>query len=1165
MHLKQLKLAGFKSFVEPTVIPFSSQLIAVVGPNGCGKSNIIDAVRWVMGEGSAKNLRGESMTDVIFNGSSTRKSVGQASVELIFDNSLGRLTGQYASYQEIAVKRTVTRDGDSFYYLNGSRCRRRDITDIFLGTGASARGYSIIGQDTISRLVEARPEELRVYLEEAAGISKYKERRRETLQRIEKTRENLARVSDIREELAKQLSRLERQAKAAEHYKTLKQSERLCKAEILVLKRQELLQESNSVHQELAQLSLQYEAHQSKKVASIKESVHLRETLQLEQDTLQQAQQKLYQLNTEIARLEEAVQQQARELQRLTADKEQIEKDKQVTDRQLKAHQQNLLVSEEALEDLQKKQESLREVLDEQQEILAAHEQQKSEHDILWQQMQTALHDAQREVQIEQVNLQHLEQRYQQTALRLKKMDEEQSELIIDNIEAELSSLQIEHGQLAKAHEAKMRDYQTIRHKGIQLREEQAEVEQQLYQAHDQVQSLIKEHAAMLAEQHATLRQSSNKELPEAWKSKPRLAETLEVPSQWLLACELVLGEYLETIVLESTASLWPVLAEFKGQGILFAQALNPPPHSASYPRLIDQVKGVFPCAPTAFEKIFAAQDLTQALSWLPHLANDQSIVTADGYWVGPGFIKAANLKEEDQSGILFRKQALSALTKTLTIEQENLAKLQVLRDQTHGSLNENERLLAALQEEVQISQDALIKIETAIQNKQQIIEHTLKRKAAIQEERSQLETMQAALFQEKSNTEKKWQTIAANEALQKEKLRELKDIKTDWDGKVHATRALVDEAKAFLHRAEMQYNTEQLKVQQLRDNIEREERQLLMYAERLALLMTRYNELISPSKLETTSLNDKLKAHNQLNEKAIKQQEAVAHLQKELDEYDKVIKQEELQAQALQAKIQQEKLNEQRLNLRADHFIEALNELDMKVEDVEPNLSDVSLPEKEQALAVLEEKIKRLGAINLVAIEEYQMENARKAHLDEQYHDLTDALLTLEAAIAKMDKETQLCLKDTFDQVNERFQVLFPRLFGGGRAMLQLTCDNLLEAGVLIMAQPPGKRNSSIHLLSGGEKAMTAVAFVFAIFQLNPSPFCMLDEVDAPLDDLNINRFCDLVREMSELVQFFFITHNKVTMELADHLIGVTMREPGVSRIVAVDVDVALSMVEGS
>lgn len=1165
MHLKQLKLAGFKSFVEPTVIPFSSQLIAVVGPNGCGKSNIIDAVRWVMGESSAKNLRGESMTDVIFNGSSTRKSVGQASVELVFDNSMGRLTGQYASYQEIAVKRVVTRDGDSFYYLNGSRCRRRDITDIFLGTGAGARGYSIIGQDTISRLVEARPEELRVYLEEAAGISKYKERRRETLQRIEKTRENLARVADIREELAKQLQRLERQAKAAEQYKTLKQSERLCKAEMLMLKRQQLLQESDGVHQRLGQLSLEYETHQSKKTASIKESVHLRERLQLEQDALAQVQQKLYQLNTEIARLEEAIQQQERELQRLTADKEQLEKDREITEFQLQTHQQNLRLSESTLNDLQKKQESLRDALDEQQAILAEHEQQKRACDIAWQQTQTALQDTQREVQIEQVNLKHLEQRYQQTVLRLKKMDEEQSGLVIDTTEAELRALAIEHKRLAKTSKAKTSDYQTIRHKGIQLREEQAQIEQQLYQAHDQVQSLMKEHAAMLAEQHAILRQSGNKALPEEWKSKPRLAETLDVPSQWLLACELVLGEHLEAIVLESTASLWPVLSELKGQGILFTQALKTSSPSAAYPRLIDQVKGIFPCAPVAFEKIFAAQDITQALSWLPHLTQDQSVVTTDGYWMGPGWIKAANLKEEDQAGVLFRQQALSALTKALSIEQENLAKLQVRRDQIHAFLNENERLLTTLQEEVQISQDALIKIETAIQNKQQIIEHALKRTAVIQDERSQLETMQAELFQEKSNAEKRWQRIVANEVLQKEKLAEFKAIKIDWDGKVHATRALVDEAKAFLHRVEMQYNTEQLKVQQLCENIEREKRQLSMYGERLVLLITRYNELTSPSKLEIISLNDKLKAHNQLNEEAIKQHGVVAHLQKELDKYDEVIKREELNAQALQAKIQQEKLNEQSLNLRAEHFIEALNELDMKADDVESHLSNDLLPEKEQALAALEEKIKRLGAINLVAIEEYQMESARKAHLDEQYHDLTDALLTLETAIAKMDKETQSCLKETFDQVNERFQALFPRLFGGGRAMLELTCDNLLEAGVLIMAQPPGKRNSSIHLLSGGEKAMTAVAFVVAIFQLNPSPFCMLDEVDAPLDDLNINRFCDLVREMSKLVQFFFITHNKVTMELADHLIGVTMREPGVSRVVAVDVDVALSMVEGS
>ena len=1165
MHLKQLKLAGFKSFVDPTVVPFSSQLIAVVGPNGCGKSNIIDAVRWVMGESSAKNLRGESMADVIFNGSSQRKSVGQASVELVFDNSLGRLSGQYASYQEIAVKRLVTRDGDSFYFLNGSRCRRRDITDIFLGTGAGARSYSIIGQDTISRLIEARPEDLRAYLEEAAGVSKYKERRRETLQRISQTRENLARVADIRDELGKQIQRLERQAQAAKRYTSLKQEERLCKAEILALKWRVLTTEQTKVQQQLTQLSLQQEHHRSNMTGSIKETSHLRESLHEAQEVFQQIQVTFYQLKTDIARLEETVQQQQREKQRLTTDKQQIEADLLTATTQCQHDSEALISCEQERLVLQEHVVTLQGKLEEQQAALTANEQQKLAWDKQWQQVQAAFNKVQREAQVEQVRLQHLEQSYQQAQVRFEKIKNEQAELIVEDMQQALSTLQMQQIDLAQQQALSADNLQQSLEAGASLRQQLTATEQQLHQAQDKTQSLVTEKAALEAAQNAALRhvKKDASSLPQ-WDDLPRLAEVLTVPEPWLDAFELVLGESLQAIVLESMDVVLPTLSEFQGHSALFVQSTPIIEDPSPYPRLSDKINGVIPCGHYALDQIFAAEHLEEALLWLPTLTKQQSVVTADGYWLGPGWVRVEGIKGDDAAGLLSRQQALVKLKSALVGEQERLTGLQVTRDHLYARLAENTQEHSLLQQTLVMRQAALRTCDSELSNQQQLLQRALSRIAALNEEHEELQCTIEDLVTQKMYIEQKWQTATRATLKHEEQLQTLNEEKSAWEGTLVLLRKTTDELCKVLQQAQLQSHSESLKTQQLQDNIAREQRHIDTLNERLAMLLARVNALTTPDNELSTSLNEKVMAHDQLNDELTTQQQRVDDLQRQLNDSERFYKEEEQHVNVVQEKLQKEQLHEQGLSVRAESIVDALTELETNVDILLATIpADVTLQMREEILVALDEKIKRLGAINLMAIEEYQTEFERKQHLDEQYADLIDALTTLDAAIAKMDKETQLRLKDTFDQVNTSFQALFPRLFGGGRAMLELTCDNLLEAGVLVMAQPPGKRNSTIHLLSGGEKAMTAVALVFAIFQLNPSPFCMLDEVDAPLDDLNVRRFCELVKEMSQFVQFLFITHNKVTMELADHLIGVTMREPGVSRVVAVDVEEALSMIQ--
>lgn len=1165
MHLKQLKLAGFKSFVDPTIVPFSSQLIAVVGPNGCGKSNIIDAIRWVMGESSAKNLRGESMVDVIFNGSTTRKSIGQASVELVFDNSMGRLLGPYASYQEIAVKRLLTRDGQSFYYLNGSRCRRRDITDIFLGTGAGARSYSIIGQNTISRLVEAHPDELRAYLEEAAGVSKYKDRRRETLQRIQQTRDNLSRVADIRGELGQQLKRLERQASAAERYKSLKQESRLCKAEILRLKQRLVREEQEHVLSCLNRLSLQQEEGRSRLTGYKKEEIYVRELLERYRDDFQQTQKQFYELGTEIARLEEALLQQQREQQRLSIEKEQVTLELQTAEEQLLKDQAMLVTCESECLGSRVRVQSLKEDLLLRQGLVNDLASKKTALDQQWKVMQAELNQKQRDTQLETLRLQHMQEQEQKLQIGLEKNQQEQANTSVDVLQHALSTTASQLDILSQQSQTAAEAHRQMLEKGRLLRDELTMIEQQLHQSQDKVQKLATQTAALQAMQHGALRHAKkNQTETDKWAQSPRLAEVISVSSEWLSACEFVLGEALHAIMIEDIDSLSSDLPRIKGCASLFVESKTYQSEKSLYPRLVDNITGALPCGFPNMERVFAAETLEQALAWLPSLNSEESVVTKDGYWLGEGWVKVHGIDSEDASGLLARQHELLGLEKDLVTANEHVLTLQSQRDQTYDSWVANTSEQASLQKILVESQDILRLQQLDYDKKQQSLEQVTRRLVVLAEEYDELQSSLEELSLQKITTDSDHHHATEAVLVQEQALKDIIVLTATIEQEHTTARHASASVQTLLNEAELNDHKNTLKAQQLRESIHREQRQMDSCRARLSQVLTRYQELNLPDEQHTASLQEKITLHHQREMELNTQQQQLDEATQQLQQIEHTIKNEEQQANSLQEQVQQEQLKEQGLSLRAASLDESLVALGPDVTALLQSIPEnVTIEMREEQLKSIDEKIQRLGAINLMAIEEYKTELDRKTHLDTQYDDLTEALATLDAAIAKMDKETLLRLKDTFEQVNKSFQALFPRLFGGGRAFLELTCDNLLEAGIIVMAQPPGKRNSTIHLLSGGEKAMTAVALVFAIFQLNPSPFCMLDEVDAPLDDLNVTRFCEVVKEMSSLVQFLFITHNKVTMEMADHLIGVTMREPGVSRLVTVDVEQALSILE--
>lgn len=1165
MQLKQLKLSGFKSFVDPTIVPFSSQLVAVLGPNGCGKSNIIDAVRWVMGEGSAKTLRGESMADVIFNGSSGRKPVGQASVELVFDNNMGRFSGQYASYQEIAIKRVVTRDGDSSYFLNGGRCRRRDITDLFLGTGAGTRGYSIIGQNTISQIVDAKPEELRAYFEEAAGVSKYKDRRRETQQRIQHTRENLARVGDICRELHSQLQRLERQAAAAKKYKLLKQEERECKSDILVLKWNALTQELQQKNTELSQLRLKYEEEQAIAASMSNRHAQLESERTQAQEAYQQEQTRFYQVRNEVTRLQDLQQQQIREQQQLKLDIEQATNDVQQAKSQLEQDTHAHQLSHDKCAQLKLHTEALASKLDGVKHILQEKQTQEASWNAKQRSIQSQLSQYQREMHVENLKVQHLEQRRQETMIRLEKAEAERALCVLPEEEAALNALQQQQNLAEEAYQqAKLQLQEEMKH-GEVLRETLKDIEKQLRVAQDESQSHHSEFAAVQASLQASLLDMKpSASLLDSFQHHARLVEVIQVEETWRSACEWVLGESLHAITLDSLDSLSTSLSSFIGQRAVFVTSIATQDKTAAFPRLSDKVTGFNPAWHSSLENVFTADNLEMAYSWLSEIADHQSIITANGFWIGKGWVRIADFAKQDEASLLLRKAALAKLQMTLENALGRVNQLQQERNKQHELLAAHEKsqqvLIKQRDECLQLLQD----INNRLYQKQHSIEQATLRTNRLQIEVEELFMQLETLAVEHMRSEEALVLARQqSEAYEKEN-QQLLSEKSVWDEALIASRTQVEEARTALHEASLQLNKEQLLAQQLSAAIVREQTRIDTLALRLENLHARCTSVEAPENATHQLLLQAIEQHQQLESALNVAHEKQEGLQIQLKEVHQVKLQQEQKIAAVQEQMVALQLAEQSCRARMDMLVEPLTELNIEPSSRMSELaSELTLDVREQQLTLTVDKIKRLGAVNLVAIEEYETELARKTHLDEQSRDLNEALATLEVAIAKMDEETKSRLKETYEQVNDLFQALFPRLFGGGHARLQLTCDNLLEAGIVVMAQPPGKRNSSIQSLSGGEKAMTAVALVFAIFQLNPSPFCMLDEVDAPLDDLNVGRFCDLVKEMSQYVQFLLITHNKVTMELADHLIGVTMREPGVSRIVAVDVEEALSLVE--
>jgi len=1164
MRLSKIKLSGFKSFVDPTTIAFPSNLLGVVGPNGCGKSNIIDAIRWVLGETSAKTLRGDSMADVIFSGASDRKPVGQASVELNFDNSDGTVSGPYAGFSEVAVRRVVSRDGTSQYYLNNTRCRRKDIAHLLLGTGLGANGYSIIEQGMISRLVEAKPEELRAFLEEAAGISKYKERRRDTGHRIRHTRENLERLSDLREEVDKQLAHLKRQASGAKRYKSLKEQQRRVGAELLALRLRALSGEIRGQESELNEKQVALDSTIATQRSLENRIERLRDDHTTRNDHFNEIQGSYYKVGAEIARLEQSLRHRSELSQRQ-------QEDLQATDEHLKEIDSHISSDLTEIQEFERLLEELNPSLAE------AHQRQQASVEALrqadtamenwredWDRVVGELAETDRSIEVEKARIEQLSTQRQRLERETEKFGAERAALSTAELEQHLERLIAEEETRKAACDEAARTSASAWHRIQALRERDRNVSAHLDKVRGKLQTDRGRLTSLEALQEAALGKVSAQ--VNGWLegqelgANPRLAQKLEVTPGWERAVETVLGAYLQAVCVDSIDAVAANLADLADGGVTLLSTVTTSQSSDTRPSMLSaHVAG--PGIARLIDGIHVAESLQAALELRKELSGHDSVITQDGIWLGSNWLRL-NRSDDPQVGVLAREDEIKRLKLDTDSGARQVAETEQTRMEIRTQLERLEQTGAQALTDANEHQQRYTETKSELEMGRTRLEQERSRAAALSRGITELDTETRSVSTALHDSQTGLET-----ARERHEDLELEQAKLEQARAQHQERFAEAQERAEADRERSQAMALQLESQRSSkesataalERIREQQEHLLRRRQELGLQLDEARAPLDEEKKKLTEqLDERLRIETDLS--------TARHAMEMVDDELREVEQQRADKEQL-VNSARENLDESRLSVRETQVrSEAVREQFVQT-SFDLDVITTELPEEatselwEESAEKLERSIHRLGNINLAAIDELAEQSERKEYLDAQFSDLSDALETLENAIRKIDRETRSRFKETFDQANVGLGRLFPRLFGGGHAFLAMDGDDLLNSGVTVMARPPGKRISTIHLMSGGEKALTAVALVFSIFELNPAPFCLLDEVDAPLDDANVGRFSEIVKEMSEQVQFVLITHNKTTMEAMHQLIGVTMSEPGVSRLVAVDIDEAVQL----
>ncbi|MFH7044071.1 chromosome segregation protein SMC [Paucibacter sp. JuS9] len=1169
MRLNSIKLSGFKSFADPTNFQLPGQLVGVVGPNGCGKSNIMDAVRWVLGESKASELRGESMQDVIFNGSGNRKPASRASVELVFSNEDARAGGQWNQFTEIAVKRVLTRDGTSSYFINNQPVRRRDVQDVFLGTGLGPRAYAIIGQGTISRIIESKPEEMRMFLEEAAGVSKYKERRRETENRLKDTRENLTRVEDILRELNNNLEKLERQAEVAASYRSLQEQGTLKLHQLWFLKHRDAAGEEARVKTAQSEAVNALEARMAELRHVEAELETVRQAHYAAGDELHASQGRMAEAQLEVSRLEEriryVVEGRNRVEQRIAELKAQ---DQQWQERSaLAAEELDNIAAQIAM-------------AEEQSEILAA---QAEEQSLNLPTIEDGLRAAQGKANEQRVHVTQVQQQIQVLAADSRNIEEQSRTL-----RTRRERLATERAGLAAPDTEKLAELKT---QSAAADEQRELADARLHELSEQVPALDEARAAAQSDSNTQLARQADlsarlealralqEKVQTEGKLKPWLAKhgldglaglwtRLHIETGWENALEAALRERMGALEVGRLDTVRAFAADAPPARMAF---YSPPPAGIAnthetLPRLSELLRlndaGLKALLNDWLEGVYTASSIEEALAGRSKLTHGEVIMTREGHAVSQ-FAVAFYAPDSEQAGLLARAQEIENLERELRAQGliTEDAKTRVVR--AEAAYSEAAQRLAGVRREASEAQTRAHQLHVELLRLSQQAEAASNRRNQLEEELAEIDAQEEELQERRMTGEARFEELDMQLASTQEKHAELEE------GVINAERKLA-EAREQLRALERRSQEAQFSARALAAR-----RGELQRSIETAQAQVQQNQASSESlQNELTTLNDAAAQAGLQDALALKaeREQALAAVRSNYDDLSLRLRKADEQRleferslDPLRERITKLQLEEQAAQLGGAQYMEQLTAANVDMALLAQSIEEgqVKLYGLQGEIDRINREIAALGAVNLAALDELTSARERKTFLDAQNADLQSAMKTLEDAIHKIDLETRDLLGATFEQVNMHFGRMFPTLFGGGQARLVMTGDEILDAGVQVMAQPPGKKNSTIHLLSGGEKALTAIALVFAIFQLNPAPFCLLDEVDAPLDDANTERYAKLVSEMSAGTQFLFISHNKIAMEMAKQLIGVTMQEQGVSRIVAVDMEAALTMAE--
>ena len=1164
MRLTQVKLSGFKSFVDPTSIHVPGQLVGIVGPNGCGKSNVIDAVRWVLGESRASALRGDSMQDVIFNGAGSRKPLARASVELIFDNSLGRASGQWSQYAELSVRRVLQRDGESSYYINGTHVRRRDITDVFLGTGLGPRAYAIIEQGMISRVIEAKPDELRVFLEEAAGVSRYKERRKETEHRLSDARENLARVNDIRTELGAQIEKLEGQAKIASRYKELQQDLQHKQHLLWYLRRRDASTDRDKHARDIAGVANEVEAGtaQLREVESRVETA--RQAHYGTGDALNTAQAAVYAANAEVARHES-------ELRHVEESRGRLESQHTERRAQLGAWRDQRAQLTQALHMWAARAGGAKQRVADAQASLAAESARLPEAEQAYRAALEQLNESRSRQQqaesrllLDQQSIAHLEGSLQSLAQRRERLEAELQSLA----EPDAAGMQAANERVLeldrriadeeRALDALLAECERLGAASAAAAEAQAEASREQTAADAQLATLKQVQAA--AEEEAPLHEWLARH---QLASLPRFWQKIRIEHGWETAVESVLRERLHALELGNSGALGrdrpPVKASLfePGSAGALPQAPGLVPLQSKVHAADARLGGALG---DWFANVYAAEGVPGAAQ-RGALAPGAVLVNRDGDQFTRHTV-SFHAPDPADAGILARQAEIEELEercKSLAAKASaavaGAAAAEARLAQRTSALEQAREALAARQQDKHAAQIEALKLGQAL-------ERYRERTAQIREEAGVIGQEAARDTARVVETRQALERVAAELRDGKQRLETVRAAYVGAETALAEQRVRTQKAEREAQDAVFGEREVSAKIAEIDNSVRMIDQQIARADEEVARLTSEL--AVDPVPEVRRALETAAEARMDCEKTLAGARDAVEAAAGEL----RALEEEKLRIEGslapLRERIGELRLKEQAAQINYDQYDTQLREAGGDEERLAASAEGAPRPSSLQGeITRLTQSMNELGAVNLAALDELASGRERKGFLDAQSADLEEAVRTMEDAIRKIDRETRELLRETFDSVNRHFGSLFPVLFGGGEARLVMTGEEILDAGVQVMAHPPGKRNSSIHLLSGGEKALTAISLVFAMFQLNPAPFCLLDEVDAPLDDSNTTRFCDLVRKMSAQTQFLFISHNKITMEMASQLIGVTMPESGVSRVVEVDIEEALKIRE--